>query len=90
MSLATTFDTLHVAESLNAAGFEEKQAVGLAKAMKEVQDSHVEDLATKRDLVDLEERLRRDMQALEYRMTIKLGGLMMGCVGVVAAMVKPL
>lgn len=81
MNISATFDTLACVEELRAAGFQEDQAKGLAKAFKKVQDSHLEELVTKDDLTHA-------LQTLEYRMTIKLGGLMMAAVGVVAALVK--
>jgi hypothetical protein len=45
-------------------------------------------LATKNDLVELENNLRRDMRELEYRIVIKLGGLMAASIAVVATLVK--
>lgn len=45
-------------------------------------------LATKNDLVELENNLRRDMRELEYRIIIKLGGLMAMSIAVVATLVK--
>ena len=51
-----------------------------------------EQLATKQDLVKLEERLRRDMKVLELRLkhdlTVRLGSMTVIAVGVVAALVK--
>ena len=51
-----------------------------------------EQLATKQDLVGLEERLRRDMKELELRLkhdlTVRLGSMMVIAVGVVAVLVK--
>jgi len=41
-----------------------------------------------RDMKDLETSLKRDMKDLEYRMTIKLGAMMVVAVGSVAAFVK--
>ena len=45
-------------------------------------------LATKNDLVELETNLRRDMLGLEYRIIIKLSGLMAVSIAVVATLVK--
>ncbi len=51
-----------------------------------------ETLATKQDLKELEDRLRRDMKELELRLkhdlTIRLGSMMVVPIGVVAALVK--
>ena len=51
-------------------------------------ESFKDKLATKNDLVELENNLRRDMRELEYRIIIKLGGLMAASIAVVAALVK--
>ncbi len=45
-------------------------------------------MATKRDLTELESNLRRDMKEIEMRLTIRLGAMMVGAVGVVATLVK--
>ena len=45
-------------------------------------------LATKNDLIELENNLRRDMRELEYSIIIKLGGLMAVSIAVVATLVK--
>ncbi|GEM_PF-930891 len=45
-------------------------------------------LATKNDLVELENNLRRDMCELEYRIIIKLVGLIIVSIGVVATLAK--
>lgn len=47
----------------------------------------VAELATKRDLAELRMELQRDIREIEYRMTIKLGGLMVAAVGIVATLV---
>jgi len=45
-------------------------------------------LATKNDLIELENNLRQDIRELEYRIIIKLGGLMAASIAVVATLVK--
>ena len=51
---ATTFDTLEFTEQLKAAGVPDEQAKGHAKAfataIRQVEESRLDDLATKRDL----------------------------------------
>lgn len=47
-----------------------------------------ERLATKRDLAELEARLRADNERLELRLTIRLGTMLAAAVAVVAALVK--
>ena len=87
-----TFDSLGYFEKLKAAGFTEEQAKVQANAMREVIE---ERLATKADLIQLEERLRNEirkmeseMQKLELRMTLKLGAMLAASVAIVATLVK--
>jgi hypothetical protein len=90
---AITFDTHKFVRKLKDAGFEEKQAEGVADAFRDAQAET--ETATKHDLKELElflktdmQMLRGEMQAMEYRMTIKLGGMMAVFVAIVAALVK--
>ena len=71
---AVPFDTLALARKLEAAGFGAKQAQDTAAALAEVLSDQV---ATKADLRDLEQRL-----------TTKLGAMMAGSIAPVAALVK--
>ena len=79
------FDTHAFVKELTSAGMPEAQAEVLAKSQAKLID---EKLATKHDLKELEERLRRDMKELEFRLTIRLGSMMVIAVGAVAALVK--
>lgn len=79
------FDTHAFVKELTAAGMPEAQAEVLAKSQANLID---EKLATKQDLMELEERLRRDMKELEFRLTIRLGSMMVVAVVVVAALDK--
>jgi len=80
-----TFDTHTFVKKLKAVGFTEEQAeVFAAEQARLIEDK----LATKNDLVELENNLRRDMKELEYRMIIKLGTLMVLAIGVMATLVK--
>jgi hypothetical protein len=81
----TTFDTLGYFEKLKAAGVPEAQAKVQTEALREV----IEDrLATKGDLLDLERRINSKMKELEYRLVIRLGGMMAASIAIVAALVK--
>lgn len=74
------FDTHSYVKKLKAVGFSEEQA----EVQAEVLSSLIEEqLATKRDLKELEERLT-------YRLTLRLGSMMVAAVGIVAALVKML
>ena len=79
-----TFDTLKAAQELRKTGFEEQQAEAVVTTISKAMN---ETVATKADLklfqqsVDsrfdtLEKSLRQDMAALENRLILKLGGLM--------------
>ena len=70
-----TFDTHKFVRRLKEAGVPEGQAEAVADAFRDAQGET--DLVTKQDL-----------RELEYRMTIKLGGLMVAAVGIVATLVK--
>ncbi len=74
MASSIAFDTLAYAKRLKAAGFEDKQAETLAEAQAEMID---ERLVTKQDL-----------RELEYRLVIRLGGMMVVAIGIVAALAK--
>lgn len=79
---AITFDTLKFADTLKAAGVPDKQAEAEARAVAAAIGEV--DVATKRDIEDL----RKDMQAMELRLTIKLGTLIATSIAIVAALVK--
>jgi hypothetical protein len=80
-----TFDTHSFVKKLKAVGFTEEQAEVFASEQARL----IEDkLATKNDLVELESNLRRDLKELEYRIIIKLGGLMAASIAIVATLVK--
>ena len=89
---AITFDSLGYFERLKDAGFTEEQAKVQANALREIIE---ERLATKADLVQLEERLTNEirkmeseMQKLELRMTLKTGAMLAASVAIVATLVK--
>jgi predicted phage-related endonuclease len=78
-------DTHAFVKELAEAGMPEKQAELLARSQATL--IH-EILATKQDLKELEDRLRRDLKELELRLkhdlTIRLGSMMVVAIGVVA------
>jgi hypothetical protein len=71
--------------SASCRGFSEDQAEVLAE-----EQSHLlqERLATKQDVESLRLEIQRDLRELEYRMVIKLGGMIVIAVTAVAALVK--
>jgi hypothetical protein len=77
MSTTTTFDTLMYAKKLQKAGFTPQQAEVQAEAMKELIDNN---LATKQDIRELEERLT-------YRLTLRLGSLLIAGITAISILV---
>ncbi|MBF0462996.1 MAG: hypothetical protein HQL87_16625 [Magnetococcales bacterium] len=73
----TTFDTLEFTEQLKAAGVPDDQTKGHAKALMSVikqTETCFEDLVTKTDL-------QRSIAILEYRMTIRMGLMLVTVAG---------
>jgi hypothetical protein len=73
-----TFDTLQFAKKLKSANFSEEQSEVLAQAVAGIID---EQIATKRDLQELELRLKHDL-------TLRLGAMLVAGITIVAALVK--
>ncbi|MGH8477270.1 MAG: DUF1640 domain-containing protein [Methylococcales bacterium] len=70
-----TFDTHKFIRRLKESGIPENQAEAISEAFR---DAHLEaELATKTDL-----------RELEYRLVIKLGGMMMAAIAIIATLVK--
>ncbi|MBT3310116.1 MAG: DUF1640 domain-containing protein [Gammaproteobacteria bacterium] len=54
---AVTFDTHDSIKDLEASGFTEEQAEALVRVQKKAQEANLEELATKRDLLELKVEL---------------------------------
>ena len=67
----TTVDTLELFEDFKKT-FTEEQAQTLSKALKRVEESRLDELATKRDLAEL-----------ELRLTLRMGGMLAVTIGVI-------
>ncbi len=78
---ALAFDTLSFAKKLKAVNFTQEQAEALAESVAEIV---TENLATKADIA----MLQRDLKEMEFRLTIRLGGMLAASVAIVAALVK--
>lgn len=81
----TTFDTLMYSKKLKHAGFTEEQAEIQAEAIKELIDDK---LATKHDLKQTEERLTNKINEMSYKLTIRMGGMLVTAVVILAAIIK--
>ena len=90
---SVTFDTLQFVQTLTESGFDQKQAEGVAKALRNVQNET--EYVTKSDIKELEltlkaevQSIRTEMQAAEYRMTMKLGAMLGGSIALMAGILK--
>ena len=72
-----TFDTHAFVKKLTAAGMPEQQAEAVTTMVQEVRETDQSQIATKTDL-----------QLLEQRMTIKLGGLIVVATGLLMAAIR--
>lgn len=92
MAITVTFDTLKFVETLKASGFDEVQAKGMAAAIREVQDTHLDELTTKRDFKELDTKLDNRLKELELRMAAEIAPLKWGMAvtvgGIMALVVK--
>ena len=87
--VAIMFDTHAFVKELIEAGMPEPQAEVLARTHAALID---EKLAIKQDLKAVKEDLQRELRELElrltYKLTLRLGSMMVVAIGVVAALVK--
>jgi len=79
------FDTYLYIKKLRAVGFTEEQAAVQAETIAGLIN---EELTTKRDLSEMEQRLDSRLKELEYKLTIKLGAMMAASIAIIAALVK--
>ena len=97
---ATIFDTLAYAKKLKAAGFTDDQAEIQAQTLVEIieerlatkQDLKELELSLKQDMKELELSLKQDIKELELRLkldlTLRLGGMLVAGIAIVATLVK--
>ena len=76
-----TFDTLHAAKALTAAGFEARQAEAITDTIRE---AFTESVATKADIAALRAELKADIAGLYKHLWL----MALGIVTAVAAIVK--
>ncbi|MEO5328926.1 MAG: CCDC90 family protein [Magnetococcus sp. THC-1_WYH] len=99
MSAAVPFDTLAFARELESAGVPSVQAEAQAKALsgvlQKVEESRLQDVATKGDILRLEGafkgdilRLERELKELELRMVIKTGAMILGGIGLLFGLMR--
>lgn len=75
-----TFDTFKFVDRLEKAGLTREQAAAIVEAQKEAFAEALDtSLAMKADIASLEsglDSMRKDMQSMELRLTVKLGAFM--------------
>ena len=82
---ALLFDTHKAVKDLQEAGFDEAQAEAVVATLG---TAIVGNVATKQDVTDARNDLRSEMQSMELRITLRMGGLIIAAAGVVVAAVK--
>ena len=94
MGRSLSLDTLELFDELKVQ-FTEPQAHTLSKALKQVEQARLEELATKADLqllkADLNAKidgLEAKIERLELRLTVKMGALIAFAVGIIAILLK--
>ncbi|MBF0284993.1 MAG: DUF1640 domain-containing protein [Magnetococcales bacterium] len=83
-----TFDTLRYANRLQSAGVPDKQAEAMAEAQAEVWEKNLDDLATKRDLKELELRIAAEFAKVTGELSTLRWGVAILVGGVVALVLK--
>lgn len=87
-----TFDTYRFVERLEKAGMPREQAAAFAEAQKDSLAEALDSvLASKADIIKIERRIdgvEAKLDAMELRLTIKLGTFLALAVGLIAALIK--
>ncbi|MFO1300131.1 MAG: DUF1640 domain-containing protein [Burkholderiaceae bacterium] len=91
--MLVTFDTLKFVETLREAGVPEAQAKAMSQAMRDAHETA--ELVTRRDLREATttigadiQTLRAELRAIEPRLTIRLGGIVVVALGAFTALSK--
>jgi hypothetical protein len=82
---AIIFDTLAFDKKMIAAGFSEKQAEELTKALAEIIDDKV---ATRKDVLELKKDLLKLEERLMYKLTIRMGLMAATMITILSAIIK--
>ena len=84
-ALPSAFDTLAYVRRLRSVGVSQEQAEAHAEALAA---AVIDTLATKQDLRELALTTKQDLRELEFRLTMRLGGMVGVSVATVAALTK--
>lgn len=92
MRIAIAFDTLAYAKELETAGVPPPQAEAQAKALfgilQKVEESRLQELATKRDVRELERKLEVKIETAKNEILKWVVGLMLAQTGLIIAAIK--
>jgi len=77
------FDTLAYAKKLKQAGFTDEQAEVQSEALAGVLESNI---ATKRDIHELNKKIEQQSEMLGYKLTIRLGSMLVVAVGLLGSL----
>ncbi len=83
---AITFDTHQLVKNLQSKGFTAEQAEGVNDALKGALT--VAEVATKRDLKELELTFQQTAKELELRLTLRIGALVVASIAFMTALQK--
>lgn len=83
-----TIDTLQFAKKLQKVGMPQEIAEELTEVLKETHTQHLDDLATKHDLLDVKKELKNEMELLKKDLIIKLVSLMALGIGLIGLLIK--
>jgi len=83
-----TFDTLKFANQLKTAGVPAGHAEAEAKALSEVFETNLGELATKADLREVETGLRHEMASMKFELLKWMIGLLIAQTGLLLALLK--
>lgn len=83
--MTMAINSLDILKRLKSVGFTEQQAEAHAQIFTEVVEDH---LITKKDLEVSIKDIRNSMNELEYKLTIKMGAMLVAAVSILAIMIK--
>lgn len=86
--MVATFDTFHYIKKLKEAGISEQQAEIQVEMIEELIGNIDSNTATKNDLELLRRDIAKDLVNLKNALIIKVGGMLVVAVGVLAAIIK--
>lgn len=95
MTFVTTVDTLQFSKRMQKAGFEQKAADELAEAIKEIQTTSSNEVATKHDLLIVKNELKAEINLVRAEIKnamlttiISIGGIVVTAIGFVSWLFK--